>query len=386
LRVSSRTFARLFASLRRFNFRPNLTAKGAKNSSITAKFEPASPLDESTASHVCYDSMQLGVTSVSPIEAESAFNLRELTGLIKEKALSEGFEKVGIVAAQTLENEGNRLMEWLGRGYHGQMAWMARDPEMCTDPRRLFPAARSVVVVAKNYYTAARHTEDPATGKVSRYAWGDDYHEVIGSRLRSLLAWIKEEIPQAEGKVCVDIQPTMDKAWAARAGLGWIGKHTNLITTEYGSWVFVGELLLNIDLEYDNELVADHCGSCTLCLDACPTSAISEPYVVDSNKCISYATIELRDAKLPNQVADNLEGWLYGCDICQDVCPWNRFEQNTDEPRFQPREGNVNIRLADMLELTPETYAERFRGSAMKRAKLAGLQRNARALLQYPGP
>jgi len=326
--------------------------------------------------------MQVGVTSVSPIEAESAFNRREVTGLLKERALSEGFEKVGIVPAERLDGAHNRLLEWLGRGYHGQMAWMARDPEMRTDPRRLFPAARSVVVVAKNYCTAARHTDDPETGKVSRYAWGDDYHEVVGSRLRSLLAWIKEEIPQAEGKVCIDIQPMMDKAWAARAGLGWIGKHTNLITTEYGSWVFVGELLLNIELEYDNELVADHCGSCTLCIDACPTSAISEPYVVDSNKCISYATIELRDAKLPNNVADNLEGWLYGCDICQDVCPWNRFEQNTDESRFQPREGNVNIDLADVLELTTATYAERFRGSAMKRAKLAGLQRNARTLLE----
>jgi epoxyqueuosine reductase len=326
--------------------------------------------------------MQVGVTSVSPIEAERAFNPRELTGLIKERALTEGFEKVGIVPAERLDGAHDRLLAWLGRGYHGQMAWMARDPEMRTDPRRLFPAARSAVVVAKNYYTAARHTDDPATGKVSRYAWGDDYHEIVGSRLRSLLAWIQEEIPWAEGKVCVDIQPTMDKAWAARAGLGWIGKHTNLITTEYGSWVFIGELLLNIDLEYDNKPVADHCGSCTLCIDACPTNAISEPYVVDSNKCISYATIELRDAKLPNHVADNLEGWLYGCDICQDVCPWNRFEQNTDEPRFQPREGNVNIDLADVLELTPPTYAERFRGSAMKRAKLSGLQRNARALLE----
>jgi epoxyqueuosine reductase len=326
--------------------------------------------------------MQVGVTSVSPIEAERAFNPRELTGLIKERALTEGFEKVGIVPAERLDGAHDRLLAWLGRGYHGQMAWMARDPEMRTDPQRLFPAARSAVVVAKNYYTAARHTDDPATGKVSRYAWGDDYHEIVGSRLGSLLAWIQEKIPWAEGKVCIDIQPTMDKAWAASAGLGWIGKHTNLITTEYGSWVFIGELLLNIDLEYDNKPVADHCGSCTLCIDACPTNAISEPYVVDSNKCISYATIELRDAKLPNHMADNLEGWFYGCDICQDVCPWNRFEQITDEARFQPREGNVNIELSEIAGLTPETYAERFRGSAMKRAKLSGLQRNARALLQ----
>jgi epoxyqueuosine reductase len=195
-----------------------------------------------------------------------------------------------------------------------------------------------------------------------------------------LLTWIKTEFPDAEGKVCVDIQPMMDKAWAARAGLGWIGKHTNLITTELGSWVFIGELLLNLDLEFDEHRIEDHCGSCTLCIDACPTQAITEPYVVDSNKCISYATIELRDAEIPIEIGNHLDGWIYGCDICQDVCPWNRFEQVTAEYRFQPREGNVDISLADALELTAETYAERFRGSAMKRAKLAGLQRNARAL------
>ena len=326
--------------------------------------------------------MLASVTTVSPIEAERTFNTRELSRRIKERAFSEGFEKVGIVPAQALDDERNRLRQWLARGYHGEMAWMARDPELRTDPRKLFPAARSVVVVAKNYYTPTEHTDDPATGKVSRYAWGDDYHEVLGAKLRSLLAGIKEEFPQAEGKVCVDIQPLMDKAWAARAGLGWIGKHTNLITTEYGSWVFIGELLLSIDLEYDNELVADHCGSCTLCIDACPTSAITEPYVVDSNKCISYATIELRNAELPHDVAENLEGWFYGCDICQDVCPWNRFEQTTDEPCFQPRAGNVNVDLADVLQLTTATYAERFHHSAMKRAKLSGLQRNAQTLLK----
>jgi epoxyqueuosine reductase len=326
--------------------------------------------------------MQANVTSRVPTDTESEFHPHTLSNRIKKIALAQGFEKVGIVPAHTLVDEHNRLRQWLGRGYHGEMAWMARNPEIRTDPLRLFPAARSVVVVAKNYYTPTEHTDDPAAGKVSRYAWGDDYHEVIGSRLRSLLAWIKEGIPQAGGKVCVDIQPMMDKAWAARAGLGWIGKHTNLITPEYGSWVFIGELLLNIELEYDTERVADHCGSCTLCIDACPTNAITEAYVVDSNKCISYATIELRDAELPNEIAENLEGWFYGCDICQDVCPWNRFEQMTDEPRFQPRAGNANAPLSDVLELTPETYAERYRNSAMKRAKLSGLQRNARTLLK----
>jgi epoxyqueuosine reductase len=307
-------------------------------------------------------------------------NRRELSTLIKQRALAEGFEMVGIVPAETLHEAGRQLEEWLARGYHGAMQWMARDPEIRTDPRKLFPQARSVIVVAKNYYTSSKHTEHPSTGKVSRYAWGDDYHDVVGAGLKSLLAWIKTEIPDTEGKVCVDIQPMMDKAWAARAGLGWIAKHTNLITTDFGSWVFIGELLLNVDLEYDDQRIADHCGSCTLCIDACPTQAITEPYVVDANKCISYATIELRDAEIPAEIGDNLEGWFYGCDICQDVCPWNRFEQVTAENRFQPREENVNISLADTLELTSETYAERFRGSAMKRAKLAGLQRNARTL------
>jgi epoxyqueuosine reductase len=307
---------------------------------------------------------------------------RERARLIKERAAAEGFEKVAIVPALALDREYDLLGEWLRRGYQGEMKWMARDPEMRTDPRKLFPAARSIIVVAKNYYTAAQHESNHQTGKVSRYAWGDDYHDVVGAHLNSLLSWIKETIPGAEGKVCVDIQPMMDKAWAVRAGLGWLGKHTNVITTEYGSWVFIGELLLNLELEYDTHQIEDHCGSCTLCIDACPTGAITEPYVVDSNKCISYATIELRAEKIPVEVKENLDGWLYGCDICQDVCPWNRFQQETDEARFQPRAGNVNAELSGVLDMTAETYAERFRSSAMKRAKLAGMQRNALALLE----
>ena len=303
-----------------------------------------------------------------------------LASNIKERALFEGFNKVGIIGAGSLEGEGRRLREWLARGYHGEMSWMARDVEKRITPREIFPQARSVVVVALNYYTPHQHQQNPATGKVSRYAWGDDYHDVVKTKLVSLLSWIREQEPSAEGKICVDIQPAMDKAWAVRAGLGWLGKHTNVITPEYGSWVFIGELLLNLELEHDQDRVDDHCGTCTLCIDACPTAAITEAYVVDSNKCISYATIELRAPELPAQVEDNLSGWLYGCDICQDVCPWNRFETLTHEPRFSPREGNVNAELEDILELTPETYATRFRGSAMKRAKLTGLQRNARAL------
>lgn len=305
-----------------------------------------------------------------------------LTAELKARALAEGFDKVGVVRAETLADERARLEEWLRRGFHAEMAWMARDTERRTDPRQLLPGARSVVVVALNYYTPHRHTGEPGTGKISRYAWGDDYHDVLGEKLRALLAWVTERVPGAEGKVCVDAQPTMDKAWAARAGLGWIGKHTNLITRDYGSWVFLGELLLNVELEADSAREEDHCGTCTLCLEACPTDAITEPYVVDSARCISHATIELRAPELPAPVAENLEGWLYGCDICQDVCPWNRFEQPTTEARFEPRPASVAAELSGILRLTPETYAERFRRSPVKRAKLAGLQRNARALLK----
>ena len=298
---------------------------------------------------------------------------------IKQRALFEGFNKVGIVGAASLADEGRRLKEWLARGHHGEMRWMARDVHKRIDPHEIFPQARSVVVVALNYFTPHRHQQSPDTGKVSRYAWGDDYHDVVKEKLLSLLAWIKEQEPRAEGKVCVDIQPTMDKAWAVRAGLGWLGKHSNVITPEYGSWVFIGELLLNLDLDHDTERIEDHCGTCTLCIDACPTAAITEPYVVDSNKCISYATIELRAPELPEEM--DLAGWLYGCDVCQDVCPWNRFEQETSETRFAPREGNVDVELSEIMELTPERYAARYRGSAMKRAKLAGLQRNALSLV-----
>jgi epoxyqueuosine reductase len=258
---------------------------------------------------------------------------------------------------------------------------MEREPEKRADPSLLFPGAKSIVVVALNYYTPHEHIESGEKGKVSRYAWGDDYHDVLKERLQKLFAFIKEERAEAEGKICVDTAPIMDKAWAARAGLGWIGKHSNLITKEYGSWVFIGEILLNLELEYDAKQIEDHCGSCTACLDACPTDAIAAPYIVDSNRCISYATIEMRDAELPQNIAENLNGWLYGCDICQDVCPWNRFEKPTEETRFEPRsESLVSPDLDEIIEMRHEEYVEKFRRSAMKRAKLSGLQRNAETL------
>ncbi len=303
-----------------------------------------------------------------------------LSEKIKQKAFAIGFHKIGIVRAVPLKEEETHLRAWLAENYHGEMRWIEREPEKRADPNLLFPAAKSVIVVALNYFTAHDHEENAAQGKVSRYAWGDDYHDVLKEKLRELLAFIKSENETAEGKIYVDTAPVMDKVWAARAGLGWIGKHSNLITKEYGSWVFLGEILLNLELEYETEIVPDHCGTCTACLDACPTGAIVEPFVVDSRKCLSYVTIELRAPDFPENIVKDLNGWLYGCDICQDVCPWNRFEKPTEEKRFEPRAGNVTADLDEILSLSPEKYAEKFRRSAMKRTKLAGLQRNARAL------
>src|SRR5918999_4715877 len=220
-------------------------------------------------------------TTLERAPARPVLSPSELTAEVKRRARELGFEKVGVVRAEPLVEERARLEEWLARGMHASMGWMERGVERRADPRELLPGARSVVAVALNYFTPHEHARDEGKGKISRYAWGDDYHDVLGEKLKALLAWIKEERPEAEGRVCVDAQPAMDKAWAVRAGLGWIGKHTNLITREYGSWVFLGELLLNLELEYDAGPAEDHCGSCTLCLDACPTRAIVEPYVVD---------------------------------------------------------------------------------------------------------
>jgi len=302
---------------------------------------------------------------------------------IREKARELGIQKIGFAPVEALTDEGSRLREWLGRGYHGEMLWMARDPEKRADPRILFPAAKTVIAAAVNYFTPHEHAENDRSGKISRYAWGDDYHDVVTGKLAVLLEWIKSESPSAEGKICVDTAPIMDKAWAVRAGIGWIGKHSNLITQDLGSWVFLGEILLNLELESDTEPVGDHCGTCTACIDACPTAAIVEPYVVDSNRCISFATIELRDDELPADVAANLEGWLYGCDICQDVCPWNRFEKPADEPRFEPRGGETSLDLDAVAVMDHKEYAERFRRSAIKRTKLSGLKRNGAAIVRY---
>ena len=307
--------------------------------------------------------------------------MENLTEKIKLHAIKVGFDKIGIARAEILTKEAARFDEWLGKDFHAEMQWLAREPEKRKNPALIFPDAKSIIVVALNYYTPHEHEDSNEKGKVSRYAWGDDYHDVLKEKLRELLGFIKSIDENIEGKICVDTAPMMDKAWAVRAGLGWLGKHSNVITKEFGSWIFIGEIILNVELDYETETISDHCGNCTKCLDACPTGAIVAPYVVNSKRCLSYATIELRSAELPDNIKENLNGWLYGCDICQDVCPWNRFEKPTGEARFEPRPDNVSSDLETVLELSPETYAAKFRRSAMKRTKLGGLQRNARALL-----
>ena len=295
---------------------------------------------------------------------------------IKDRALELGFSKVGIAPAERLEADSARLSDWLAGGYHGSMGWMAQNFQRRVDPGAVLPGARSIVSVAMNYYTPDRHSDDPATGKVSRYAWGDDYHGVLEERLKQLLAFVRQREPRAAGKVYVDTGPVMEKLWAQRAGIGWEGKHTNVITEEYGSWVFLGEMILDIGLDYDEPSV-DRCGTCTLCIEACPTQAIIEPYLLDSNRCISYLTIEHRGA-IARELGEQFDRWVYGCDICQDVCPWNsKFSKPTDLEAFAPREQNKAPRLSDLASLSEEEFTARYRKSAMKRTKRAGMIRNA---------
>jgi epoxyqueuosine reductase len=302
--------------------------------------------------------------------------MKELTRQIKNKALELGFSKIGIAKAEPLVQEGKNLREWLNKGYHGTMQWMEKKFEKRTDPTVILPGAKSIISVAMNYYAEVQHSQDGSVGKISRYAWGDDYHEIVSGRLNQLLSYIMKIKPGIIGKVYVDTGPMMDKVWAQRAGIGWEGKHTNVITQEYGSWVFLGEIILNLELEYDTP-ATDHCGSCTLCIEACPTQAITDPYVVDARLCISYLTIEHR-GEIAEKLGEKFDRWVYGCDICQDVCPWNeKFSIITPVEEFHPRSYNVAPQLTELTHFTQEEFSSRFKQSPIKRAKLSGLRRNA---------
>ncbi len=296
---------------------------------------------------------------------------------IRSEALALGFTHVGFCAAAPDALAGERLKSWLDHGYHASMAWMATRADERGDPSRVLPGARSIISLAFNYYTSHAHSGEEGTGKVSRYAWGDDYHEVVGGRVKSLMNWLTRTFPGERAVWYVDTGPVMEKAWAARAGIGWIGKHTNVITSDMGSWVFLGEIITTLELPADEPAV-DRCGTCVRCLEACPTGAIVEAYVVDSNRCLSYLTIEHRGPVDP-VLGDRFEGWVFGCDICQDVCPWNqKFAAETSEPRFHPRPGNVNPSLEEWAGMTAGEFAARFEGSPIRRPKHDGLMRSVR--------
>ena len=304
---------------------------------------------------------------------------------LKEKALSLGFHACGIAAVDT-DAEGlgvEHLKAWLALGYQAEMAWMENPRRF--DIRACMPEVHSVICVALNYYASQQRPVGKEYAKISRYGWGRDYHKVMHKKLKALTNWLLEQGEGIEARYYADTGPVQDKAWAQRAGIGWIAKNGNVITREYGSWVFLGEVLTNLALAPDNPHT-QHCGSCTRCLDACPTGAIAKPFVVDANRCIAYHTIENRAEKLPDAITPHLEGWVAGCDICQDVCPWNqRFARVTDVAEFQPYPQNVAPTLTELANISDEEWNQRFQASALRRIKPEMLRRNARANLEESG-
>jgi epoxyqueuosine reductase len=292
---------------------------------------------------------------------------------IKNEAQRLGFLNCGIAKAEFLETEAPRLEAWLKNGYQGSMAYMENHFDKRLDPRLLVEGAKTVVSLSFNYYPS--QFQNSESYKISKYAYGQDYHHVIKSKLRELLASIQDEIGEVNGRCFVDSAPVLERAWAERAGLGWNGKHSLLIEKQKGSFFFLAELIIDLELDYDAPTKTDHCGECTRCIDACPTEAILPNNVIDSNKCISHLTIELKDS-IPNQFKNDIENWMFGCDICQDVCPWNRFSKPHNEPLFAPKEELLNFNKKDWEEITEETFGKVFQKSAVKRTKYSGLKRN----------
>lgn len=302
------------------------------------------------------------------------------SSVVKEKARELGFHKVGITAVDGVDNtDAQRLKAWISLGYHADMEWMNSPKRQ--DISLIMPEVRSLISVALNYYTPDQRPEGEEYAKISRYGWGRDYHKVMHKKLKALMLWLESLGAGIQARYYADTGPVQDKVWAQRAGIGWIAKNGNLITREYGSWVFLGEMITNLELASDRPHT-EHCGSCTRCLDACPTGAITQPFVVDANRCIAYHTIENRSETLPETIAPNLQGWVAGCDICQDVCPWNqRFAQTTDVADFQPYPANIAPHLIELANISKEEWDKRFPASALRRIKPEMLRRNARANL-----
>jgi epoxyqueuosine reductase len=299
-------------------------------------------------------------------------NKEKYTKLIKAEAQRLGFLSCGISKAGFLEQEASRLENWLNNQMNGQMIYMENHFDKRLNPTLLVDDAKSVISLLLNYYPSEIQNEN--SYKISKYAYGQDYHHVIKEKLKELLHFIQTEIGEVSGRAFVDSAPVLDKAWAAKSGLGWVGKNSNLITQKVGSFYFIAELIIDLELEYDSP-TTDHCGSCTACLDACPTEAIVAPYVVDGSKCISYFTIELKD-NLPQDMKGKFDDWMFGCDVCQDVCPWNRFSKPHNEPLFQTNSEILNFSKSDWEEITVDTFQKVFKNSAVKRTKYEGLLRN----------
>jgi epoxyqueuosine reductase len=297
--------------------------------------------------------------------------------LIKAEALRLGFSTCGIAKADFLEDEAPRLEQWLKDGYHGEMQYMENHFDMRLDPRLLVDGAKSVISLSYNYFPEQQQNSD--SYKLSKYAYGEDYHHIVKSKLKELHDFIQEEIGEIDGRAFVDSAPIMERAWAEKAGLGWNGKHSLLIQKELGSYFFLSELILELELEYDIPFTTDHCGTCTKCIDACPTEAILPNNTVDGSKCISYFTIELKN-EIPNDVKGKMEDWMFGCDICQDVCPWNRFSTPHQEPLFSPHPELIQMTKRDWEEITEDVFKKVFNKSAVKRTKFSGLQRNIQFL------
>ena len=331
------------------------------------------------------------ITDTAPemFYSNKALSLQQMTGnkakyskLIKDEALRLGFIACGIAKAEFLEEEAPRLERWLNSNFHGEMAYMENHFDKRLDPRLLVDGAKSVVSLTLNYFPGEQQT-DPDAPKISKYAYGTDYHLVIKEKLFELLRFISEQIGEVNGRAFVDSAPVLDRAWARRSGIGWIGKNSNLISKKNGSFFFLAELIVDLELEYDSPFETDHCGTCTRCIDACPTDAILSPFIIDAKKCISYLTIELRD-EIPDNFNDKMDNWMFGCDICQDVCPWNKFSVPHTEPQFQPNENLLNMKREDWLDITEDVFKNIFKNSAVKRTKFKGLTRNIDFIKKAP--
>lgn len=302
----------------------------------------------------------------------------KITQKIKNKAYDLGFSFVGISKAEFLDKEARQLESWLKSNFHGKMTYMENYFDKRTDPRLLVEGAKSVITVLQNYYTEEKQLDNQAP-KISKYALGKDYHLVIRSKLNQLYDYIQEEVGEVAARGFVDSAPVLDKAWAEKSGLGWIGKHTNLINKEQGSYFFIGELIIDLELDFDGP-IKDYCGTCTKCIDACPTEAIIQPYLVDGSKCISYLTIELKDEIIPKEFNGKMDNWMFGCDVCQEVCPWNRFSIQHSENGFNSNPNVLNMKKNEWDELSEDLFNELFKKTAVKRTKFKGLKRNIKFL------